>query len=231
MENFTAYNPTSLHFGRNVLNDLAKTLNAYGKKVLFVYGKGSILKNGLHALIHEQLSEHGFEIIEYHGIKSNPLIEDVDAAIAIGKANGVDMVLAVGGGSVIDSAKIISIGIPYEGGAWDFFKRKAKPEKALPLVSVLTLAATGSEMNMFAVVQNQAVGLKGSYGHPLMFPRHSFLDPYYTQSVPANYTAYGIVDLMAHTLEAYFGAGDASLSDRFAISLLQEAVQYLPSPA
>jgi alcohol dehydrogenase YqhD (iron-dependent ADH family) len=228
MENFIAHNPTTLHFGRNVCNGLSAALKPFGNRVLLVYGKGSIRRNGLYETIVSQLKENGFVVFEYDGIKSNPVVEDVDAAAAVGKANKVDVILAAGGGSVIDSAKFISIAIPYEGDAWDFVIRKAKPEKAVPLVAILTLAATGTEMNMFAVVQNHSSGVKSGYGHPLLYPRHSFLDPFYTATVPATYTAYGIVDLMAHTLEAYFGQGDASLSDRFAFSILNEAIEYGP---
>ncbi|MFA5659254.1 MAG: iron-containing alcohol dehydrogenase [Oscillospiraceae bacterium] len=226
MENFTAFNPTTLHFGRNVCDGLAKTLMPFGNKVLLIYGRGSIVRNGLYNLISRQLSENGFEVFEYDGIKPNPVVDDVDSAAAMGRAHKVDVILAVGGGSVIDSAKIISISIPYGESAWDFYERKAKPESSVPLVTVLTLAATGTEMNMFAVLQNNSTGVKAGYGHPLLFPRHSFLDPFNTQSVPASYTAYGIVDLMAHTLEAYFGQGEASLSDRFAFSILQEAMEF-----
>lgn len=228
MENFIAYNPVSVHFGRNVCNELAKTILPFGRKVLLVYGKGSIKRNGLYDLIHKQLTEAGLEIFEFSGIKSNPLVEDVDEASRFGRAHGVEVILAVGGGSVIDSAKMISIGIPYNGSAWDFITRRARPQSALPLIDVLTLAATGTEMNMFAVIQSEASGLKSGYGHPLIFPKHSFLDPFFTRSVPPDYTAYGIVDLIAHTLEAYFGQGEAPLSDRFAFAILKEALEAGP---
>ncbi|HNS47730.1 MAG TPA: iron-containing alcohol dehydrogenase, partial [Bacteroidales bacterium] len=115
------------------------------------------------------------------------------------------------------------------GSGWDFYAKRYKPVTAVPLIAVLTLAATGTEMNPFAVVQNHAKRQKLGGGVDLMYPRHSFLDPAYTYSVPRNYTAYGIADLMAHCLEAYFDDGDASLSDRFVFSILQEAIEYGPS--
>lgn len=153
-------------------------------------------------------------------------MEDVDAAAELGRKNKVDVILAIGGGSVIDSAKIISITIPVEHSGWDFYSGKAQPQAAIPLVSVLTLAATGTEMNPFAVVQNKATQQKLGYGHDLIYNQHSFLDPENTYSVPRDYTAYGITDLVAHSLEAYFGAGDASLSDKLVFAIINEAKEY-----
>jgi len=229
MENFTAYNPTTLHFGKGVLNQLGVTINRFGKKVLLVYGKNSVKSNGLYETIKLQLDSIGAEVYEYSGIKSNPVVQDVDAAAAIGRENSVDVILAVGGGSVIDSAKIISIAIPVEAPAWGFFERKMIPRTAVPLVAVLTLAATGTEMNQFAVLSNHETENKSGYGSPLIYPRHSFLDPQLTVTVPEDYTAFGIADLVAHCLEAYFGKGeDATLSDKIVFSIIKEAIEYGP---
>ena len=226
MENFIFCNPTTLHFGRNTLSGLPSVLRHYGKKILLVYGKGSIKNSGLYDTVLDYLKEVNAEVFEYEGIQSNPLIEDVEAAAKIGRQYKVDVILAVGGGSVIDSAKFISITIPVKHPAWDFIIRKAKPESAIPLICILTLAATGTEMNPFAVISNPAEKFKDGYGSPLMYPVHSFLDPQLTLTVPRNYTAYGIADLIAHCFEAWFGSGDATLSDRFIISIVQEAIQY-----
>jgi alcohol dehydrogenase YqhD (iron-dependent ADH family) len=228
MENFIAYIPTSLHFGKGVISGLQLAINPFGKKVLLMYGKGSVLKNGSYQDTLDQLSKAGAEIIKYEGIKPNPVVEDVDAAAELGIAKKVDIIVAVGGGSVIDSAKITAICIHDKVKAWDVVKRKVIPKGAIPLISVLTLAATGTEMNSVAVLQNHKTDEKLGYGHPSMYPKHSFLDPSYTLTVPANYTAYGVVDLVAHCLEAYFGAGDASLSDRFVQSIIKEAMEYGP---
>ncbi len=228
MENFTIYNPTTLHFGRDVIHKLGKVISGYGRKVLLVYGKESIKKNGVYEQVIAQLHSSGAEIFEYKGIKSNPVIEDVDAAASLGREKQVDVILAVGGGSVIDSAKVISISIPVNHSGWDFYSGKAKPQKAVPLLAVLTLAATGTEMNMFAVVQNLKEGHKSGFGHPLMYPVHSFLDPVYTFSVPSDYTAYGIADLIAHSLENYFGKGSATLTDRFIFSIISDAIAFAP---
>ncbi|MDP1620988.1 MAG: iron-containing alcohol dehydrogenase [Bacteroidales bacterium] len=228
MENFIAYNPVTLHFGRNILSTLGSTLKEYGNRVLLVYGKGSVKKSGLYDRIMQDLKSQGFEVCEYGGIRSNPVIEDVDAAAALGRDRRVDVILAVGGGSVIDSSKIIAVAIPTSDPAWDFFTGKVKPVSAIPLVTVLTLAATGTEMNPFAVVSNHALGQKSAFGSPLTFPKHSFLDPEFTLTVPRDYTAYGIADLIAHCFEAWFGVGETTLTDRFVLSIVKEAMEYGP---
>jgi alcohol dehydrogenase YqhD (iron-dependent ADH family) len=222
------HNPVKLHFGRGVIEDLGEAISTYGKKVLFVFGGGSIKKNGIYDQVKDQMKKIGAEVFEYQGIKPNPIIEDVDAAAALGREKQVDVVLAVGGGSVIDSAKIISVTIPAEHSGWDFMKGRKKPKTAIPLVAVLTLAATGTEMNRFAVVQNNETKEKIGTGWNITYPQESFLDPAYTISVDQAYTGYGIADLVAHCLEAWFGEGEASLSDRFVISIIREAMVYGP---
>jgi alcohol dehydrogenase YqhD (iron-dependent ADH family) len=224
MENFRIENPTILHFGKDVIKNLGKSIAPIGKKVLLVYGKGSIKKNGIYVAVMEQLKLIQAEVVEYGGIKSNPVIEDVDAAAEAGRRFQPDVILAVGGGSVIDSAKIIALTIPVDFSGWKFMTNQVIARKAVPLISVLTLAATGTEMNQFAVVQNHATKQKLGYGNRLVYPKHSFLDPQNTFSVPRNYTAYGISDLVAHAMENYFGKGEASLSDRFVYSIIREAM-------
>lgn len=226
MENFIAYNPTKLHFGRGVMDGLGKAIAEFGTRVLLIYGGGSIKNNGIYDKAIEQLKSINAEVFEYNGIKPNPLIEDVDAAAELGKKNKVDVILAVGGGSVIDSAKIISITIPVNHTGWDFYAGKAQPQVAIPLVSVLTLAATGTEMNPFAVLQNKATQQKLGYGHDLIYNKHSFLDPVNTFSVPKDYTAFGVADLQAHCFEAYFGAGEATLSDKIVFAIMRDGIEY-----
>jgi alcohol dehydrogenase YqhD (iron-dependent ADH family) len=228
MENFVLYNPTNLQFGKGVLAQLGKLASPLGKKALLVYGKGSVLKNGVYDEVVKQLKTAGIEIFEYAGIKSNPVIEDVDAAVKTGIEKQVDFIIAAGGGSVIDSSKIIALCIPEKLKGWDVMKRKVMPSKALPLLAILTLAATGTEMNPVAVVQNHETDEKIGYGHPLAFPKYSFLDPSFTCTVPANYTAYGIADLIAHCLEAFFTAGHSPLSDRVTCSVILEAMEAGP---
>jgi len=229
MYNFIAFNPVKLHFGKNVVKDLGIAAATLGKKALLVYGGGSVLRNGSYHDTVEQLKSNGIDIVEYNGIKPNPRVEGVMAAAATGRESDVDMVVAVGGGSVIDSAKIIAICIAEDCDAWEVMTGKYIPGGAKPLIAVLTLAATGTEMNPVAVLQNEATMEKIGYRNELIYPVHSFLDPSYTLSVPENYTAYGIVDLVAHSIEAWFGKGDASLSDRFVISIISEAMKFGPA--
>jgi hypothetical protein len=228
MENFTAYNPTKLHFGKNIIENLGDATLEFGKRVLLIYGKGSIQKNGIYDKVVAQLIAIDAEIFEYSGIKPNPVVEDVSEIAQIGKLNNVDVIVAVGGGSVIDSAKIAALSIANSTDPWAIMKYKSTPTKTIPLIAVLTLAATGTEMNGAAVLQNPETKEKLGYVSPLNYPKHSFLDPEFTYSVPKNYTAFGVADLIAHALEAYFGEGEATLSDRFVEAIIKEAMHYGP---
>jgi alcohol dehydrogenase YqhD (iron-dependent ADH family) len=228
MENFEAWNPVHLHFGRGVTSKLPDILPQIGRKALLLIGKGSVKQNGIYNIVAGAINASGIEMIEFEGIKPNPLLSDVRKAVALGIARKVDMVIGLGGGSVIDSAKAIAVSIPGHLDPWDIFKRVVKPERALPVVSVLTLAATGTEMNQFSVIQNEETLEKIGFGHPLMYPVHSFLDPSFTITVNRDYTVYGITDLIAHSLESYFGEGEADLSDRFVFSIVAEAMEFAP---
>jgi alcohol dehydrogenase YqhD (iron-dependent ADH family) len=228
MENFVAYNPTKLHFGKGVINELPNVLKEYGSRVLFICGKGSIKKSGIYDKVIEQLHKANSSVFEYHGIKSNPIIDDVDEAAELGRKNDVDIVIGVGGGSVIDSSKIISAAIATGSKGWDIMTGKVSIDKMLPVIGVLTLAATGTEMNDVAVLQNHETEQKKGLHDPMLYPTHSFLDPEYTYSVPRDYTAYGVIDLITHCLEFYFGAGDCSLSDRFIEAIIKDAMEWGP---
>jgi len=228
MENFTVYNPTRVHFGRDIISGFGKTVSEYGENVLLVYGKGSVKKNGIYDKVLAELLPYSLNIIEFGGIKPNPVIDDVNKAADIASVNNIDVVLAVGGGSVIDSAKIIALCTPEKPDAWDVMKGRVKPSKSLPLINILTLAATGTEMNPYSVLQNHKTHEKIGYGNELMYPAHSYLDPQFTFSVSPEYTAYGIIDLIAHAMESWFGKGEASLSDRFVAAIIKEAMYYAP---
>ena len=228
IENFIAYNPTRLHFGQGVVENLGETVKQYGNRVLLVYGKGSVKKYGYYDQVTAGLKDAGLEIIEYSGIKPNPVVEDVREAIALGKEKNVDVIVALGGGSVIDSSKIISLGLANDIDPWQFMTWQVQPEKAVPLVTVLTLAATGTEMNAAAVLQNHKTGQKVGFVHPLLFPKDSFLDPSFTITVPKDYTAYGIVDLIAHALEAFFGGGEPSVIDSITLAIIKDAMEWGP---
>ena len=228
MERFTAYNPTKLHFGEGVTDTLGERTGFYGKKVLLVYGKGSVKKYGYYDRVTAQLKSKGLEITEYGGIKPNPVIEDVRKATELGKRENVDVIVALGGGSVIDSAKIISVALASGYDGWDIMKYKVSPSAAVPLICVLTLAATGTEMNGAAVVQNHETGEKIGFVSELMYPKESFLDPAFTVTVPRDYTAYGIVDLIAHALEAYFGKGEPPVIDQITFDIIKDAMYWGP---
>lgn len=228
MEKFIAHNPTKVHFGKDIVGELGEAAAQFGNKALLLYGKGSVMRNGSYQDTKDQLDKAGIEVFEFSGIKPNPVIEDVDLAAAMGIEHSVNMVVAVGGGSVIDSAKVIAVCISEQCSGWDVMKGLRDPQTVIPIIAVLTLAATGSEMNAVAVVQNMQTMEKFGYRHTTMFPDHSFMDPSYTCSVPADHTGYGIADLVAHVLESYFGQGDASLSDRFSASIILEAMEYGP---
>lgn len=224
MENFIAYNPVKIHFGKGVLNQLGETAAQYGKRALLVMGKGSVKRIGIYDVVLNQLEAAGIEIIEFSGIKPNPLIDDVRNAASLGIEKDVELVIGLGGGSVIDSSKIIAAAIAEKADAWEIVSRQIRQDKALPVISILTLAATGTEMNQFGVIQNPETREKIGYGHPSLYPRHSFLDPQYTTSVDNKNTAYGITDLMAHAMESYFGIGEAPLADAYIIAILKEAI-------
>ena len=228
IENFTAYNPTRLHFGRGVTGNLEKTTKQYKSKVLLVTDRRSVKKYGYFDKIKSQLENAGLAVVEYSGIKPNPVIEDVREASKLSHREKVDVVIALGDGSAVDSAKIIALSIATGEDGWDIMKYKVKHLKALPLICVLTLAATGTEMNGAAVVQNHATREKLGFVHDLIFPKESFLDPAFTATVPRNYIAFGIVDLIAHALENYFGEGEPEVIDQFTFAIIKDAMKWGP---
>ncbi|MCS0655826.1 iron-containing alcohol dehydrogenase [Cytobacillus firmus] len=229
MQNFTFYNPTKLIFGRDQLSQLQTEIPQYGKKVLVVYGGGSIKRNGLYDKVMAELTEIGAEVFELAGVEPNPRISTVRKGVEICKNEGVDFLLAVGGGSVIDCTKAIAAGAKYDGDAWDLVVKKAFAAEALPFGTVLTLAATGSEMNAGSVITNWETNEKYGWGSPVTFPKFSILDPVNTFSVPRNQTVYGIVDMMSHVLEHYFHLEEnTDFQDRMCESLLITIMEAAP---
>ena len=229
MENFTAYNPTILHFGKNVIDKLPVHLSQTGKKVLLITGKGSVKKYGYYDQVVEKLLEAGKNIVDFPGIKPNPVVDDAEKAVALARKHKIDFIVALGGGSVIDTAKMVNMAYANNLPVWDIMKRRAEPVKKVPLFVILTLAATGSEMNGAAVLQNHQTQEKIGYFSPLMYPDVSFLDPVFTFTVPKNQTVNGMVDLIAHSLEAFFSGGYAPLSDRFVAANILETFDYAPA--
>jgi alcohol dehydrogenase YqhD (iron-dependent ADH family) len=226
MNNFQFYNPTTIEFGKDSLNRLGERMNGQAKKVLLVYGGGSIKKNGIYDQVIKQLKEVHIDVIELAGVEPNPRVTTVRKGISLCREHHVDFILAVGGGSVLDGAKAIAAGVPYAGDVWDFLIGKAEITSALPLGTVLTLAATGSEMNGSAVITNWEANLKKAFGSIHCYPKFSILDPTLTFSVPRDQTGYGIVDIMSHVFEQYFSlTANTPLQERFCESLLQTVIE------
>lgn len=229
MNEFTFYNPVKLIFGKGQLEAIKTELPNYGKKVLVVYGGGSIKKNGLYDEVMETLASANMEVFELAGVEPNPRLSTAKKGIEICKKENIDMLLAVGGGSVIDCTKLIASGAKYDGDAWDFVSRKAQPQEALPFGTVLTLAATGSEMNAGSVITNEETQEKYGWGTPLSFPKFSILDPTYTLSVPEDQTIYGIVDMMSHMFEQYFhNAKSTPVQDQMIEGVLRAVMDTAP---
>ncbi len=229
MRNFNFSLPTNVHFGRGQIEALPRAIAEHGSRVLLVYGGGSIKKNGLYEQISKLFEDNGIFFKELAGVQPNPRVASVRAGAALCREHKLDFVLAVGGGSIIDCAKVIAAAVFYEGDPWDFCLRKAAIKKALPLGSVLTLAATGSEMNNGAVISNDETDEKLPVMSRVLLPKFAVLDPTYTFSVPANQTAAGTADIFSHVLEQYFGpATDAFLTDRISEAVLKTCIHYGP---
>ncbi|NLT20155.1 MAG: iron-containing alcohol dehydrogenase [Syntrophomonadaceae bacterium] len=229
MLNFNLQFPTRIHFGQGKIEELGKEILQYGTRVLMVYGGGSIKRNGLYDQVVQVFNNNGIYYKELSGVQSNPRISSVRDGVAICKEHNIQLVLAVGGGSSIDCAKIIAAGAKYEGDAWDFFTRKARINEALPLGTILTLAATGSEMNGNAVISNEATLQKKGTGSSYLIPQFSILDPVYTYTVPSEQTAAGTADIMSHVFEQYFSPTPGTfIQDRLAEAMLKTCIHYAP---
>ncbi|MBX9435439.1 iron-containing alcohol dehydrogenase [Bacillus paralicheniformis] len=229
MENFSYYNPTKLIFGKGQLEQLRKELKEYGKNVLLVYGGGSIKKNGLYDEVTRVLKEEGADMHELSGVEPNPRLATVKKGIELCARHEIDFLLAVGGGSVIDCTKAIAAGAKYDGDPWDIFSKKTTAKDALPFGTILTLAATGSEMNPDSVITNWETNEKYVWGSDVTHPKFSILDPENTFSVLENQTVYGIVDMMSHVFEQYFhNVKNTPLQDRLCFSVLQTVIETAP---
>ena len=227
MENFKFHAYTEMLFGKGQITQLPEVLARYGKNVLMVYGGGSIKKSGIYDTVHELLND--FTITELSGVEPNPHHTTVQRGADLCKKNKIDVILAVGGGSVIDCSKVVAAAANYKGEAWDLVIHPERIDKVLPIVTILTLAATGSEMNKGAVITNTDSQLKLGTGNWNMIPKTSILDPTYLYTLPAIQTAAGAADIMSHVIEGYFKkTDDAFVQDRFAEGILQTVLKYTP---
>ena len=227
MLNFNYSIPTKIFFGKGQIEVLGREIKKYGSKVLIVYGKGSIKKTGIYNEAVNILKDNNIDYWELADVDPNPRITSVREGIKICKEKEVEFILPIGGGSSIDCAKVIGAGYYYDGDPWDLLIGKAKVKNSLPIGTVLTLSATGSEMDAGAVITNMETNQKLSVGHPTMAPKFSILDPEYTFTVPKNQTAAGVADIMSHVFESYFSrTKEAYLQDRMAEAILKTCIKY-----
>ncbi len=228
MNNFIYEIPTKIYFGENQLQvNLSQEIKKYGNKVLLVYGGGTIKKIGLYQEIIKELQDFNMEVYEFSGIEPNPRHTSINKAASICKEKDIDVILGVGGGSVIDSCKIIAAGRYYDGDIWDFLTKKAEIQKALPIITILTLSATGSEMNTNSIISNIETNEKKGVKSALTLPKVSFLDPTVTYSVNKYQTACGSCDILSHILETYFSRNNGLyMLDTVMEGLMKTVIKY-----
>ncbi len=225
MNNFQFVSPTEFVFGSDAESSVGAWIHKHGyERVLVVSGQGHVVKSGLLKRIEDNLQQEKIEYIELDGVRPNPEITSVRKGVELAKQNHVDFILAVGGGSVIDCAKAISVGALYEGDPWDIYARPnpVKRTDALPLGVVLTIPAAGSEASASSVLSNDELGLKTSHGGDHIRPKVAFMNPELTMSLPAYQTAAGIVDMCAHLFERFCSSTEnTTVTDGIALSLLK----------
>ncbi len=229
MDNFQFYSPTEFVFGKGSENEAGKYVKKHGgTNVLLHFGGGSAVKSGLLDRVKKSLEEYGIAYTELGGVKPNPRDTLVYEGIDLCRSKGIDFILAVGGGSVIDSSKAIAMGVPYDGDFWDFYCGKS-PEAALPVATVLTIAAAGSEGSGDSVITKEEGGLKRGAGSDLIRPRFSIMDPELTCTLPAYQTACGATDIMAHVFERYFtNTAEVEITDRLCEAVLLTMIKETP---
>ncbi|HDQ14030.1 MAG TPA: iron-containing alcohol dehydrogenase [Sediminispirochaeta sp.] len=204
MKNFQLQIPTKVFFGEGVLDKLGAEAAQIGRKALLVYGQGSIKRNGVYDKVTAQLAEAGIETVEHPGVKPNPVLSHAEEGVRLAAEGAADMIVAVGGGSVIDEAKAIALGARNAPPLWDFYTRKRTADDALPIIAVQTVPATSSEMNAASVLTNDGTKEKFSARATSLFPKAAFLDPTVTTGIPLRYTAYACTDILSHMMEGYF---------------------------
>ena len=229
MKDFNFEVSTKILFGRNGLEKLSKEIKKHGSRVLLCYGGGSVKKTGLYDKVVENLKENDIFFIDMPGIEPNPRVESAAKGAELVKENNLDFILAVGGGSVIDCAKLISVAALTDANPWDIVIGKERVKSALPIGSILTIAATGSEMDKGSVITNLETKQKLSWGSPKVLPKFAIMNPEFTYTVPKYHTAAGTADIMSHTMENYFSVDDSAyLQDRFAEGILKTMIKFGP---
>lgn len=227
MKNFEFYSPTRVIFGKDILSQLGTSIKQYGQKVLLVYGKQSIKTTGLYETVTAFCRDAGITLLEYSGVEPNPRLPHAEAGAKMAAEANIEVILAVGGGSVIDEAKAIAAGACYKGSLWDLYSQKASIKQALPVIAIQTLPATSSETNQVSVLTNPETLEKFGARSPHIVPRAAFLDPSLTFSIPLQYTAYASFDIMSHLLEGYFTSADpfAPVQDGFVEGMVKAVMK------
>jgi len=229
MDNFTFQNPTKIIFGKDAENGVGKETSRYSKKILLHYGGGSIKKTGLYDNVIKSLKEEEIEYIELSGVKPNPRLSLVQEGIKICRENDITFILAIGGGSVIDSAKAIAFGVPYNGDVWDLFLGKEEVKEALPLGTILTIPAAGSEASTGCVITNEEGSYKRAVNSDLIYPRFSILNPELAFTLSKYQVACGGTDILAHLMERYFtNTKNVELIDRLIESTMKTVINNIP---
>lgn len=229
MNHFIYDIPTRVYFGEDQLGHLGEELSKYGKRVLLTYGGGSIKESGLYDKVVEEIDKAGLKLFELPGIEPNPRVASVNQGAAICKKEKIDVLLAVGGGSVIDCTKFIGAATYYDGDAWDILMEKVNVTHCLPIIDILTLAATGSEMDSAGVISNPETKDKIGLMFPVMRPKVSFLDPTNTYTVSRYQTACGAADMLSHIIEVYFNMDqDLYMLDAVMEGLMKTIVKFAP---
>lgn len=229
MRDFIYNIPTRVYFGKDQLHHLGEELKRFGNKVLLTYGGGSIKKTGLYDKVVKEVRDANLILHEYSGIEPNPKLTSVAEGADLCKKLDIDVILAVGGGSVIDASKFMAAGRYYDGDYWDFHSKKVPVEKALPVVCVLTIAATGSEMDTTGVITNEATHEKKGRSAELLRPAVAFMDPQNTYSVSKYQTACGSADILSHIMESYFSHEKGMyMTDTAMVGLMKTVIKYAP---
>ena len=229
MNNFSFQNATKIIFGKGTEENVGEETKLHADKVLLHYGGGSIKQSGLYARVTASLKKSGVAFVELSGVKPNPRLSLVKEGIKICRDNGIKFILAVGGGSVIDSAKAIAVGVPYSGDVWDFYDGKGAPKEALKVATVLTIPAAGSEASPSSVISDDEKKLKRGLTVEIIRPVFSIMNPELTYTLPAYQTACGAADIMAHIMERYFtNTTDVELTDRLCEATMKTLINNVP---
>lgn len=229
MQNFTFQNGTEIVFGKGVEEKTGEKVKEFSESALFLYGQGSIKEYGIYDSVMDSLEESGIETVELGGVQPNPRLGLVKEGIDLCESNDLDFILAVGGGSVIDTAKAIAIGVPYEGDVWDFYESDKTVEKALPVGTVLTIPAAGSESSDGSVITKEEGGYKRAVGSEKIRPKFAIMNPEFTYTLPDFQTAAGAADIMSHVMERYFtNEPDVDFTDRLSEGTLKTIIENTP---